>query len=134
MKSNESAEMYLETILILKGKQAQVRAIDIVHSTGYTKPSVSRAVGLLKERGHIEVDSAGYIELTEEGALLAAKILERHHVLVDFLKQIGVSDTVADDDACKMEHVISDETLEKMKAFLTKKDGRRNTEMQIHLL
>ncbi|MBR3895013.1 MAG: metal-dependent transcriptional regulator [Clostridia bacterium] len=134
MKSNESAEMYLETILILKKSQAQVRAIDIVRSTGYTKPSVSRAVGLLKERGHIEVDESGHIELTEAGSLLATKILERHHVLVDFLKQLGVSDEIADDDACKMEHVISDETLEKMKAFLAKKEVRRNTEMQIHLL
>ena len=134
MKSNESAEMYLETILILKEKQAQIRAIDIVHSTGYTKPSVSRAMGLLKEHGHIEVDSAGYIELTEEGKSLASKILERHRVLVDFLKQIGVSEEIADDDACKMEHVISDETLEKMKSFLSGQGHRRPQEMQIHLL
>ena len=134
MKSNESAEMYLETILILKEQQERVRAIDIVHSTGYTKPSVSRAVGLLKERGHIAVDETGCIELTEAGKRLATKILERHHVLVDFLKQLGVSDTVADDDACKMEHVISDETLEKMKTFLSKREVRRNTDMQIHLL
>lgn len=134
MRNNESAEMYLETILVLKEKQARVRAIDIVHSTGYTKPSVSRAMGLLKQRGHIEVDGSGYIDLTEAGKALASKILERHRVISDFLKQIGVSEEVAADDACKMEHIISDETFDKMKAFLSKNDTRRSHDMQIHLL
>lgn len=134
MKNNESGEMYLETILVLKEKQARVRAIDIVHSTGYTKPSVSRAMGLLKQKGYIEVDDSGSIELTDAGKLLASKILERHRVILDFLKQIGVSEDTAADDACKMEHIISDETFERMKAYLTKNATRRSGEMQIHLL
>lgn len=133
MKTNESAEMYLETILLLTEKQAHVRAIDIAHSTGYTKPSVSRAVGLLKAAGRIEVDESGYITLTEEGRALASKILERHHILSEFLVQLGVSAETADDDACKMEHVISDETLEKMKAQLAR-NNRKSREMQVHLL
>ncbi len=118
MRTNESAEMYLETILLLTEKQPYVRAIDIVHSTGYTKPSVSRAVGLLKANGQIEVDENGYITLTERGKGLASKILERHRVLSDFLMQIGVGEQTASDDACKMEHIISDETFEKMREHL----------------
>ena len=133
MRTSESAEMYLETILLLTEKQTHVRAIDIVHSTGYTKPSVSRAVGLLKTAGRIEVDESGYITLTEEGRALASKILERHHILCEFLTQIGVSAETADDDACKMEHVISDETLEKMKVYLSR-TNRQRREMQVHLL
>ena len=120
MRNNESAEMYLETIQILKEKKAQVRAIDVAHETGYTKPSVSRAMGLLRKGGHIEVDENGFITLTEAGESLAKKILERHRVLTDFLIQIGVSPEVASDDACKMEHVISDDTFEKMKAHAAK--------------
>lgn len=134
MRNSESAEMYLETILVLKEKQVKVRAIDIVHSTGYTKPSVSRAMGLLKQKGYAEVDAYGYIDLTEEGKVIASKILERHRVIFDFLKQIGVSEEVAADDACKMEHVIGDETFERMKAFLTKRETRRSNDIQIHLL
>ena len=120
MRSNESAEMYLETILLLIEKQAQVRAIDVAHSTGYTKPSVSRAMGLLRKKEHIEVDENGYITLTAEGERLARKIVERHRVLCDFLQQLGVDTEVAADDACKMEHIISDETFEKMKAYVAK--------------
>jgi Mn-dependent DtxR family transcriptional regulator len=115
LQRNESAEMYLETILVLKEKQPYVRAIDVAHETGYTKPSVSRAMGLLRKNGHINVDENGFITLTEAGELLAKKILERHRVLTEFLVRIGVSAETADDDACKMEHVISDETFEKMK-------------------
>ena len=115
MKTNESAEMYLETIQILIERQSHVRAIDVANETGYTKPSVSRAMGLLKKNGHINVDANGFIMLTEEGEALAKKILERHRVLTAFLLQIGVSEETAADDACKMEHVISDETFRKMK-------------------
>ena len=118
MKNSESAEMYLETIQLLTDRQTHVRAIDVVHETGYTKPSVSRAMGLLKQRGCIEVDPNGYISLTEAGSELAKKVLERHRVLTAFLERLGVSAEVADDDACKMEHVISDETLEKIKNAL----------------
>ena len=95
-----------------------MRAIDVVHHTGYTKPSVSRAMGLLKKRGCVEVDENGYIRLTEEGSREAKKILERHRVLTSFLEKIGVSPEVADDDACKMEHVISDEAFERIKAYI----------------
>ena len=118
--TNESSEMYLETILLLTQKQPHVRAIDIVHSTGYTKPSVSRAMGLLRKNGYISIDDDSYISLTEEGSALSSKILERHRTLSAFLEQIGVSPEVASDDACKMEHIISDETFEKMKEYLSK--------------
>ena len=115
LRTNESAEMYLETIQILTERQPHVRAIDVAHETGYTKPSVSRAMGLLRKNGHINVDENGFITLTEAGESLAKKILERHRVLTEFLVRIGVSVEIADDDACKMEHVISDETFQRMK-------------------
>ena len=123
MRSTESAEMYLETILLLQEQKPQVRAIDIVHSTGYTKPSVSRAMGLLRKRELITVDENGYIALTEQGRNLASKILERHRCLSEFLARIGVSTETAADDACKMEHIISDETFLKMKEFLDRSDS-----------
>lgn len=133
MKNSESAEMYLETIKVLSETQPRVRSIDIVHSTGYTKPSVSRAVGLLKKNGDVEVDESGYITLTEQGELSATRILERHRLLTDFLLQLGVTEETASSDACKMEHILSDETFEKMKEHL-QKSGKRRNDMQIHLL
>jgi Mn-dependent DtxR family transcriptional regulator len=125
MRNNESAEMYLESIQVLLEKQPHVRAIDVAHETGYTKPSVSRAMGLLKKSGHIEVDENGYITLTEDGATLAKKILERHRLLTEFLLRIGVDAQTASDDACKMEHVISDETFEKIKAHAAARSADR---------
>ena len=119
MKKSESAEMYLETILLLQEKQPWVRSIDVVRQTGYTKPSVSRAMGLLRANGQIEVDSNGYITLTPQGRALAAKIVERHRVITDFLVSLGVSREIAADDACKMEHIISDEVFEQMKKRVT---------------
>lgn len=133
MRTSESAEMYLETILLLTEKQTHVRAIDVAHSTGYTKPSISRALGLLKAEGRIEVDEAGYITLTQAGRALASRILERHHIICEFLVGLGVSPETADDDACKMEHIISDETLEKMRSQLSRA-SRQRREMQVHLL
>ena len=133
MKNSESAEMYLETIKVLSETQPRVRSIDIVHSTGYTKPSVSRAVGLLKKNGDVEVDESGYITLTEQGETSASKILERHRLLTDFLLQLGVTEETASSDACKMEHILSDETFEKMKDHL-QRSGKRRNEMQVHLL
>ena len=118
MRSNESAEMYLETILLLQEKQPHVRAIDVAHETGYTKPSVSRAMGLLRQNGHITVDEAGYITLTESGKELADKILERHRILSSLLVRIGVPADVAAEDACKIEHVISDLSFSCIKDFL----------------
>jgi len=134
MRSNESAEMYLETIQVLTEKQPHVRAIDIVHETGYTKPSVSRAMGLLKKNGQIEVDESGFITLTAEGEALAKKILERHRVLSEFLIRIGVPAEVAADDACKMEHVISDETFERMKEHAAAGNRGKNDSLQVYLL
>ena len=118
MRDNESAEMYLETILILTERAPEVRAIDIVHETGYTKPSVSRAMKLLKENRQIEVDESGYITLTESGKALAERVVERHRCLSAFLQYLGVSPETAAEDACRMEHIISDTTFERMKAFL----------------
>lgn len=132
--NNESSEMYLETILVLSEQLPQVRSIDVVRSTGYTKPSVSRAMGLLKKNGQIEMDEVGYITLTEAGRELASKVLERHRVLTEFLKQIGVSDETAADDACKMEHIISDETFLRMKEHLGASNANRRRAMQVHLL
>jgi Mn-dependent DtxR family transcriptional regulator len=101
--------------MMLTEKQPHVRSIDVVHETGYTKPSVSRAVGLLKKNGHILVDDGGYITLTESGREIAAMIVERHRVITEFLVELGVPREIAADDACKMEHIISDETFQKMK-------------------
>ena len=115
MKIQESGEMYLETILILSRKGKGVRSIDVCEEMGFSKPSVSRAVGLLKTGGYINVDKDGYITLTAVGEELASKIYERHNILTSFLISIGVSEQTASFDACKMEHVMSDETLEAIK-------------------
>ena len=116
----ESGEMYLENILVLKNKQGQVRAIDIVHHTGYSKPSISRALGLLKNDGMVTVDHNGYIDLTEEGREIATKVYERHRILCQLFESIGVSPETASEDACKIEHVISDETFDKLKEYAAK--------------
>lgn len=121
MHSTESAEMYLENILVLKEKQTHVRAIDIARYTGYSKPSVSRAMGLLKKSGQIETDELGYITLTELGRAIAEKILQRHRMLTEFLVSIGVDAEIAAADACRIEHVISDETFCKIKDHTTGK-------------
>lgn len=118
MYNTESAEMYLETILVLTQQQGAPRAIDVAHHTGYSKPSVSRAMGLLKKNGNIDIDAAGHITLTEQGKQAAAKILERHRVLTDCLIKLGVDEQTAAEDACRIEHVISDASFEKLKAFL----------------
>lgn len=104
----ESGEMYLESILVLSLHGKSVRSIDIVDYMGYSKPSVSRAVGLLKSGQYITVDEGGYITLTDAGREVAEKIYERHMVLTAFLRHIGVDENTAAEDACRMEHVISD--------------------------
>ncbi len=120
----ESGEMYLEDILILQQKQPNIRAIDVVNYTGYSKPSISRALGLLKKDGFIEVDADGFITLTETGKKHAKKIYERHTVLTEFFVHIGVAPDVAATDACKIEHDISDQTFEKIKQHIkTCKNG-----------
>lgn len=118
MQLQESGEMYLETILRLTRKQNRVRSIDVVESMGFSKPSVSRAVGLLKKGGYLTVDKDGYLFLTEEGLRTAERTYERHRVLTEFFCRLGVSEAVASSDACKMEHDISDETFGAIKNYL----------------
>ncbi|MBR3974502.1 MAG: metal-dependent transcriptional regulator [Clostridia bacterium] len=120
MHLQESGEMYLETIYVLLQKSSAVRSIDVGEYMGFSKPSVSRAMGLLKKAGYVETDESGYLSLTKEGKELAEKIYERHTVLTQFLVKLGVSETVASEDACKMEHHMSDETFEAMKRFIQK--------------
>lgn len=115
MQLQESGEMYLETILILSGRKETVRAIDVGEYMGYSKPSVSRAMGLLRDGEYIEVDKNGGITLTDAGMELAEKIYERHTLLTTFLTSIGVSAETASEDACKIEHDISDESFEAIK-------------------
>ena len=118
MHIQESGEMYLETIHVLYKKNGHVRSIDISEHMGYSKPSVSRAVGLLKNGGYIEVEHDGSITLTETGLAVAQKIYERHTVLTQLLVNLGVRPEVAAEDACKLEHAISDESFNAIKSFL----------------
>ena len=120
MALQESGEMYLETILILSRQNDSVRSIDISEYMGYSKPSVSRAVGLLKSDGFITVDKDGHILLTEKGLAVAEKILSRHTLLTDMLVSLGVSRETATADACRIEHVLSDETFCAIKEHLLK--------------
>ena len=115
MHLQESGEMYLETILILRQKSRNVRSIDVGEYMGYSKPSVSRAMGLLKSGGYIKVDENGFITLLEPGREVAEMIYERHTLLTQFLTKLGVSPEVAAEDACKLEHVISDESFQAIK-------------------
>ena len=110
MRLQESGEMYLETILILLQKQTAVRSVDVGEYMGYSKPSVSRAVHLLEEGGYLRIDKDGSLSLTEEGRAVAEKIYERHRILTDLLIRLGVDEETAAADACRIEHVISDET------------------------
>lgn len=118
MLLQESGEMYLETILILSRKNPTVRAIDICEHMGYSKPSVSRALGLLKEGGYVTADKDGYLSLTDIGLETAEKILSRHTTLTKFLIKLGVDADTASADACKIEHVISDESFTAIKNSL----------------
>ena len=118
MQIQESGEMYLETIHVLIKKNGHVRSVDIAEYMGYSKPSVSRAVGLLKAGEYINVDADGSITLTESGLEVARKIYERHTLLSSLLVRLGVSPETASEDACKMEHAISDETFEAIKRHL----------------
>ncbi|AEY68205.1 metal-dependent transcriptional regulator [Clostridium sp. BNL1100] len=115
-KLQESGENYLETILILKNKNGNVRSIDIANELGYTKPSISRAMTILKNAEYITIDeSTGYISLTDSGYNIAKAMYERHEILSRYLISIGVSPETAAQDACRIEHVISQETFEKIK-------------------
>lgn len=119
MKIQESAENYLETILMLSETKSAVRSIDIATELDFTKPSVSIAMKKLRESKLINMDSDGFITLTEEGHDIAEKMYERHKFFTDFLLRIGVSPETAAMDACRIEHVLSAESFEKMKAFLS---------------
>lgn len=121
MAIQESGEMYLETIYILSQSRPYVRSIDVAEYMNYSKPSISRAMGILKEQGYIQIEHDGAIKLTEKGSKVAHKIYERHTILSRLFVQIGVSKETADDDACKIEHVISDETFEAIKKHLEAK-------------
>ena len=117
MSIQESGEMYLESILVLSGKGA-VRSIDIVEYMNYSKPSVSRAVGILKKDGYITVDKSGYIELTSSGREIAQKIYDRHKLITGLLEMLGVDKKTASEDACKIEHHLSDKSFEAIKKHL----------------
>ena len=115
MKIQESAENYLETILILKNKNGSVRSIYIANELGFSKPSVSVAMKNLRENGYIEVDSSGYITLLDSGRQIAEKIYERHTTLSKWLVSLGVDAKTAAEDACRIEHIISSESFEAIK-------------------
>lgn len=113
-----SGEMYLETIYVLCQKKGSVRSIDIAEHMNFSKPSVSRAVGMLKGENYITVDKEGHISLTDKGVTFAKKIFERHTVLSKALILLGVDEQTASEDACKIEHVISDKSFETIKKFI----------------
>ena len=120
MALNESAEMYLETIYTLSQDNRNVRSIDVAEALGYSRPSVSRAVGLLKNDGYLLVDKDGFLTLTETGIEVAGKIYERHTILAAALMALGVDKESASEDACRIEHVISDKSLNAIKAHMAK--------------
>lgn len=115
MKLKESGEMYLEAIYVLSKEHPYVRSIDVGEYLGYSKPSVSRAMGLLKEGGYVTANSDGHLSLTDLGRDVAEKTYERHTVLSALFRRLGVDEEVAAADACKIEHVISDETFSALK-------------------
>ena len=117
MRLQESGEMYLETILILSQARPAVRSVDVGEYMGFSKPSVSRAIGLLKNGGYVCTDADGALTLTEAGREIAVKIYSRHRILTSWLMQLGVSSEVAAADACKIEHDISDESFEAIRRY-----------------
>ena len=117
MQLQESGEMYLETIYLLSRRLSGVRAIDVGEQLGYSKPSVSRAMGLLRKGGFITVDESGFITLTEAGREVGEKIYERHTLLSAFLVKLGVDEETAARDACRLEHAVSDTSFEASKRF-----------------
>ena len=114
----ESGQMYLETIYVLSKEKTGVHSIDVSEHMGYSKPSVSRAIGILKSGGYVEMAEDGSLTLTEAGRTLAEQIYERHTILTEFLVRLGVDRATATEDACKMEHVISDQSLAALKKFI----------------
>lgn len=120
MALQESGEMYLETIYVLSQTSSAVRSIDVAEYMGFSKPSVSRAIGLLKSEGLVKIDKDGYLKLTEAGTILSKRIYERHTVLSKLFLQLGVEEKIASEDACRIEHYISDETFSAIKRHMEK--------------
>jgi len=114
---SESIEMYLETILVLQKRNGRVRAVDIAHEMNFSKPTISQQMRRLKDKGLIDITDAEGIILTDEGQAIGQKIFERHNVLSKIFKHIGISDETAVDDACRVEHYISDETFDALKVY-----------------
>ena len=123
MGIHQSAEDYLEAILRLRLQRGNVRSIDVVADLHYSKPSVSVAMKKLRESGHVEMDENGYLTLTEQGEAIAQRIYERHQVLTGMLTALGVDEQTAAEEACRIEHVISDDTFEKIKTHVQEKSG-----------
>ena len=119
MQLQESGEMYLETIFVLSKQMSAVRSIDVCEHMGFSKPSVSRAIGLLKSGGYVEVDKEGHLSLSATGEEVAKKIYERHKLITGFLVSLGVDEITAANDACKIEHHISDESFEAIKKHIS---------------
>ena len=122
MKIQESGENYLEMILMLKKEKGSVRSIDVAHALSVTKPSVSRAMSILRQAGHITMDEEGLLSLTASGREIVERIYERHRLLTEYLTALGVSPETAAQDACRMEHVISQESFDKIRAHVS--DGK----------
>ena len=120
MALHESAEMYLETIYTLTRERGGVRSIDVAEHMNYSKPSVSRAVGLLKQGGYLQVEKDGLLRLTPEGVAAAERVYERHTILAGMFRSLGVSPEIASEDACRVEHILSDETFEAIKRHMEK--------------
>lgn len=118
MKIHESAENYLEAILMIQKEKGAVRSIDVAHKLSFSKPSVSRAVSLLRENGYINMSRDGLLELTEEGRVIAESMYERHTFISRWLMSLGIPEEVALEDACRMEHDISDITFQKLKELI----------------
>ena len=119
MEHNESSENYLETILMLSKVRPVVRSVDVANELGYKKSSVSIAMKNLREKNHITVTNAGFIYLTDSGLEIAQTIYERHQLVTEFFKKLGVPEDIAAEDACRIEHVISEESFERIRAHVT---------------
>ena len=120
LKIQESAEDYLEAILAIREKKGTVRSIDVAHHLNYSKPSVSRAMSLLRENGYVTMDKDGLLDLTEAGMVIASRIYERHRLLTEWLTALGVRPEVAAEDACRIEHDISEETFTRLKDHMSR--------------
>ena len=120
VNTNESKEDYLEAIFVLKNQRGAVRSIDIANHFGYSRPSISRAVSILRKDNLISVDESGYIDLTADGLAMAEGVYSRHTTLIEFLMKLGVSEDVAENDACRIEHVLSQESMDRIKEFIDK--------------